>query len=55
VSTAVGLVASGLGVALLPANTPRLPGIVVLPLRQARAADRDGRAVAPRRGIDAGC
>jgi DNA-binding transcriptional LysR family regulator len=34
VSTTVGLVAAGLGVALLPANTPRLPGVTVLPLRR---------------------
>lgn len=34
VATTVGLVAAGLGVALLPANTPRLPGMTVLPLRQ---------------------
>lgn len=34
VHTTVGLVAAGLGVALLPANTPRLPGVSVLPLRQ---------------------
>jgi DNA-binding transcriptional LysR family regulator len=34
VSTTVGLVAAGLGIALLPANTPLLPGVVALPLRQ---------------------
>jgi DNA-binding transcriptional LysR family regulator len=34
VATTVGLVAAGLGVALLPANTPRLPGVTVSPLRQ---------------------
>lgn len=34
VSTTVGLVAAGLGVALLPAHTPSLPGVTVLPLRQ---------------------
>jgi DNA-binding transcriptional LysR family regulator len=33
VPTTVGLVAAGLGIALLPANTPRLPGVIVLPLR----------------------
>lgn len=34
VPTTVGLVAAGLGVALLPASTPRLPGVTVLPLKQ---------------------
>ncbi|HEY2795549.1 MAG TPA: LysR substrate-binding domain-containing protein, partial [Micromonosporaceae bacterium] len=34
VSTTVGLVAAGLGFALLPANTPRLPGVTVRPLRR---------------------
>lgn len=34
VATTVGLVAAGLGVALLPANTPRLPGVTVVPLKQ---------------------
>jgi DNA-binding transcriptional LysR family regulator len=33
VQTTVGLVAAGLGIALLPANTPRLPGVTVLSLR----------------------
>lgn len=34
VATTVGFVAAGLGVALLPAHTPSLPGVVVLPLKQ---------------------
>jgi DNA-binding transcriptional LysR family regulator len=34
VATTVGFVAAGLGVALLPAHTPVLPGVAVVPLKQ---------------------